>query len=412
MKQKKQIIYKKNRQLSIYKRDDDKSGNYYGRCHIQGRDKIKSSGVSNKKQAIEILEDWFDELRFKDKHNMTVHKVKINTAIEQYLEHISKSNSIASKTKKSIRFRMNRVARCKEFTELNIETCHARDIGKTYLKWILNQKSNRGATYRGASIKGDLVTISGLMTWAYETDLRTGKIGSLTKLLAKDLRQETTSRTHFTKEEYKHLLSVSRKRYQNGDTERVRFDRYRLHQFILFMVGTGLRVESECMKLNWDDIEFIDRRNVRSINKEDTEMKHHDRYFIKINVHNSKVKKTRVAIGMSSAYDSLMNLKKLYVKNDIECTGNIWRIQSFRTGLNELLLEANLKTSIHGNTTTTRDSVSFRKTFMCFMIDRGIHHHEIAKQCGTSIEMIDRFYAVYKTSDNLIDKIIESNSKN
>ena len=46
------------------------------------------------------------------------------------------------------------------------------------------------------------------------------------------------------------------------------------------------------------------------------------------------------------------------------------------------------------------------------MIDRGIHHHEIAKQCGTSIEMIDRFYAVYKTSDNLIDKIIESNSKN
>ena len=55
---------------------------------------------------------------------------------------------------------MSRVARCKEFIELNIETCHARDVGKTYLNWILNQKSNRGATYRGASIKGDSCMIS------------------------------------------------------------------------------------------------------------------------------------------------------------------------------------------------------------------------------------------------------------
>ena len=174
--------------MSIYKRDDDKSGNYYGRCHIQGRDKIKSSGVSNKRKAIEILEDWYDELRFKDKHNMTVHKVKIYTAIEQYLEHISKSNSITSKTKRSIKFRLSRVARCKEFIELNIETCHARDVGKTYLNWILNQKSNRGVTYRGATIKGDLVTISQFLNWATDKGYRKQKVTGLLKLLRKDLR--------------------------------------------------------------------------------------------------------------------------------------------------------------------------------------------------------------------------------
>ena len=96
--------------------------------------------------------------------------------------------------------------------------------------------------------------------------------------------------------------------------------------------------------------------------------------------------------------------------NDIECTGNIWRIKTFRTALNDLLDEANLKTRQVGENTITRDSQSFRKNYMCMMINRKVHHQRIAQNCGTSTAMIDKFYAVYLSSDTLIDIIVESNS--
>tara|TARA_B110000858_G_C17627766_1_gene392053 strand:- start:55 stop:267 length:213 start_codon:yes stop_codon:yes gene_type:complete len=64
-----------------------------------------------------------------------------------------------------------------------------------------------------------------------------------------------------------------------------------------------------------------------------------------------------------------------------------------------------------GNQKVSRDSVSFRKTFICFMFDRDLNAHNIAKQCCTSITMIEQYCTAYKTADNLIEKIEESNQK-
>ena len=133
--------------------------------------------------------------------------------------------------------------------------------------------------------------------------------------------------------------------------------------------------------------------------------------ILKIIIRKSKVKNLREVIGMTSAHDALTNLRKIYQMNDIECVGSIWRIQSFRTGLNDLLKSANLKTRQVGEYTVTRDSISFRKTYMCMMINRKVPHQRIAQNCGTSTAMIDKFYAVYLSSDSLIDIIVDSNSK-
>jgi len=45
------------------------------------------------------------------------------------------------------------------------------------------------------------------------------------------------------------------------------------------------------------------------------------------------------------------------------------------------------------------------------MFDRDLNAHDIAKQCCTSITMIEQYYTAYKTADNLIEKIEESNQK-
>ena len=409
---KKDITYRKNKRLKIYKRDDDKSGNYVGRTYIDGKDKIKTSGTKNKKQAIKILEEWYDKLQYRLEMGINVHDVTVKKCVDSFIKHIRENNNIEGTTKKSMFGRMKRVMKCDEFMNLKISTLKLDDVNDTFLKWILNQKSNRGVKLRGATIKGDLVTISSFINWATDKGYRKEKLTGLMKLLKKDLRQQKTSRDYFTREEYETLKRVSRERINSCRNKHHKFDRQRLHQFIIFMIGTGLRVD-ECMSLHWEDIKFIDKGNVLAMDKfERDKLSHYDRYFVKIQIRKSKVKTLREVIGMTSAYDALTNLKKLYQMNDIECVGNIWGITSFRTGLNDLLEDANLKTRQIGESIVTRDAKSFRKTYMCMMINRKVPHQRIAQNCGTSTAMIDKFYAVYLSSDSLIDIIVESNSKN
>ena len=71
-----------------------------------------------------------------------------------------------------------------------------------------------------------------------------------------------TSRTQFTKEEYKHLVNVSRNRIKEADSDRLKFERTKLHQFMIVMMNSGMRVE-ECMGLEWTDLQMIEVTNVR-----------------------------------------------------------------------------------------------------------------------------------------------------
>ena len=69
----------KDGKLHIYVRTDKyngkiKSDNWGGRTYIQGSDIVKSSGTSDFNKAKQILFKWYDELQFKKKHNIEVHK--------------------------------------------------------------------------------------------------------------------------------------------------------------------------------------------------------------------------------------------------------------------------------------------------------------------------------------------------
>ena len=69
----------KDGKLNIYVRTDKyngkiKSDNWVGRTYIQGSDIVKSSGTSDFNKAKQILFKWYDELQFKKKHNIEVHK--------------------------------------------------------------------------------------------------------------------------------------------------------------------------------------------------------------------------------------------------------------------------------------------------------------------------------------------------
>jgi len=406
------IIQRKNGRLHIFQRMDKykgklKSKNYYGRTYVDGADKIISSKTSNKKLAITVLEKWFDEINFKKKHNIPIHDNTFKDCLKEYLKSLDDNVSLSPTSKKGIKNRFNVIQNCKSLLDLRVRTIKVEDINKTFLKWRLDKAKSQKKSLRGATLKGDLTVIGGFMTWCYRNGFRDKRLENIALLLSKKLRHQRTSRVYFTKDEYNHLLNVSRKRVKNGRSNRIRFDRERLHQFIIFMVGTGLRVD-ECLGLEFEDITFVDRNKSLKAIRNESNLVEDNRYCLKINVPQSKTN-SRETYSTASAYFALQRLMKLYKETGMgKIDGNIFQVSSFREGLNSLLQEANLKTKKIGDRIVKRDSKSLRNTFIQFMLDKGVSSNLIAKLCGTSTTMIDKFYTANTAVESMLDVILQT----
>jgi len=403
-------LKKKDGKLHIYIRSDTYKGklrskNYVGRTYIDKKQKIISSSTTNKKEAIKILEKWYDKLQFKKELGLGIHESSFKDCLKEFLKDINESQSRSPNTIRFIRQRFSVIEKCKDLMKLPVNNLKVDDINKHFLIWRMNRAKQQSKVLRGATIKGDLVAISGFLSWCYRKGYRQKKIeGLTTQLLSKKLRHQRTQRTSFTKEEYNQLLQASKKRYKNGRSTRIRFERERLHHFIIFMVGTGLRVD-EALNLQWDDVQMMDRSKVKTLKKfDDNFLGELERYYLSINVSQSKTNE-RKAYGTGSAYFAFKNLIRLYKETNFKKVGegDIFDVKSFRDGLNALLNECNLKFSKIGENKVKRDAKSFRNTFIQFMLDKGMNTTVVAKICGTSTQMIDKFYTANMALESMLD---------
>jgi integrase len=403
-------LKKKDGKLHIYIRSDTYKGklrskNYVGRTYIDKKQKIISSSTTNKKEAIKILEKWYDKLQFKKELGLGIHESSFKDCLKEFLKDINESQSRSPNTIRFIRQRFSVIEKCKDLMKLPVNNLKVDDINKHFLIWRMNRAKQQSKVLRGATIKGDLVAISGFLSWCYRKGYRQKKIeGLTTQLLSKKLRHQRTQRTSFTKEEYNQLLQASKKRYKNGRSTRIRFERERLHHFIIFMVGTGLRVD-EALNLQWDDVQMMDRSKIKTLKKfDDNFLGELERYYLSINVSQSKTNE-RKAYGTGSAYFAFKNLIRLYKETNFKKVGegDIFDVKSFRDGLNALLNECNLKFSKIGENKVKRDAKSFRNTFIQFMLDKGMNTTVVAKICGTSTQMIDKFYTANMALESMLD---------
>ncbi len=403
-------LKKKDGKLHIYIRSDTYKGklrskNYVGRTYIDKKQKVISSSTTNKKEAIKILEKWYDKLQFKKELGLGIHESSFKDCLKEFLKDINESQSRSPNTIRFIRQRFSVIEKCKDLMKLPVNNLKVDDINKHFLIWRMNRAKQQSKVLRGATIKGDLVAISGFLSWCYRKGYRQKKIeGLTTQLLSKKLRHQRTQRTSFTKEEYNQLLQASKKRYKNGRSTRIRFERERLHHFIIFMVGTGLRVD-EALNLQWDDVQMMDRSKIKTLKKfDDNFLGELERYYLSINVSQSKTNE-RKAYGTGSAYFAFKNLIRLYKETNFKKVGegDIFDVKSFRDGLNALLNECNLKFSKIGENKVKRDAKSFRNTFIQFMLDKGMNTTVVAKICGTSTQMIDKFYTANMALESMLD---------
>jgi integrase len=174
----------------------------------------------------------------------------------------------------------------------------------------------------------------------------------------------------FSPEEYKQLYEATRRRAQNPKKKHFTWECEQLHDFVLFMGNTGLRPD-EAMRLECRDVKFVKDDATRET-------------ILEIEVRGKRG--VGFCKSMSGAVFPFRQLKK---RNNPALTDRLFpKIQ--RELFNSILTEEGLKAVRDGNQRTT---YSLRHTHICLRLMEGADIYQIAKNCRTSVEMIEKYYA-------------------
>lgn len=177
-------------------------------------------------------------------------------------------------------------------------------------------------------------------------------------------------RAWFSPSEYKQLYEATRERAKHPKKERWRKACENLHDFVLFMVNTGLRPD-EALRLEFRDVAIV------------TDEATGER-ILEIEVRGKR------GVGFCKSMTGAVHpFKRLQERNAGKPTDRLF--PKFQRELfNTLLDELNLKIDRDGQ---RRTAYSLRHTYICMRLMEGADIYQIAKNCRTSVEMIENYYA-------------------
>jgi len=179
-----------------------------------------------------------------------------------------------------------------------------------------------------------------------------------------------THRAWFSPEEYKQLYQATRTRAQKPKNPRWRKECEELHDYVLFMANTGLRPD-EAARLEFRDVAIV------------TDEATGER-ILEIEVRGKR------GVGYcKSTAGAVVPFTRLRQRNKPQPTDCLFP-KPHRELFNTILDELGLKTDREGN---RRTAYSLRHTYICLRLMEGADIYQIAKNCRTSVEMIETYYA-------------------
>jgi integrase len=179
-------------------------------------------------------------------------------------------------------------------------------------------------------------------------------------------------RAWFSPTEYKLLYEATRERAKNPPRKQFKHVWEDLHDYVLFMVNTGLRPD-EAGRLEYRDVTVV------------TDEGSGER-LLEIEVRGKR------GVGYcKSMTGAILPFQRMQKRHEDKPTDKIFG-KTPRVEMNKVLEDLKLKHDRDGN---VRTAYSLRHTYICLRLMEGADIYQIAKNCRTSVEMIEQFYAIH-----------------
>lgn len=202
-------------------------------------------------------------------------------------------------------------------------------------------------------------------------------------------------RPSFTREEVLKIQNLTLLDYTQALESKKALRIYDIHQtgvlyaFVSIMAETGMR-PTECLRLKWTDIEEFNPYPT-------TTPKQRERDVVKIKVHGKNKHRTLICFESTRVAFSMLwevyehTLERPIVKEDyvwLHMNGSIYK------DVTRLLLAFLKKHKmIFDYMGEKRDAYSFRHYYITKMLSDDVNIHHIARNCGTSVAMIEKHYS-------------------
>jgi integrase len=252
-------------------------------------------------------------------------------------------------------------------------------------------KAMRGKPPAHSTMHREIVTLRQI----FKMPLRHGWIDHLPDLSAPYRASAKIShRAWFSPEEYKQLYEATRKRAQDPKQPRFGWEAEQLHDYVLFSANTGLRPE-EARRLQFHDVTVTeDEGSGQAILEIEVGGKRGVGYCKSTTgaVHPFERLKARLRpdgrpARSGSRTASLAN-GEWHTPGPIDLLFPKWPRELF----NAILEEEKLRTDRDGR---PRTAYSLRHTCICLRLVEGADIYQIAKNCRTSVETIEKYYAAH-----------------
>ncbi|AJP70713.1 tyrosine-type recombinase/integrase [Sphingomonas hengshuiensis] len=200
-------------------------------------------------------------------------------------------------------------------------------------------------------------------------------------------RVPPSPRPSFSISEMQKLLKLAQNRiWEKSINSEVKRDRQILYAYITIAAASGMR-PTEIRNLNWGDILHYREGRTKPARDRDIRIRARGK---------GKAREFIPLEGTLHEFDRLWDLWKAghhgaepADKDPVFAAANGNRLTSINNSLTSLLEAAELKTDHRG---MKRDSYSFRHFYISQQLIAGVDVFALARNCGTSPDMIDKFY--------------------
>jgi integrase len=379
--------------VHVYKRPNSSSwqcSSYLGR-----KNRRLSTKEESLSKAKEIAEDWYLQLRGKLRAGEIKTEKTFREASEQYLrEYDIITQGQRSKIYVEGRHWRSRVHLVPFFGHMGLSEITAGKVQEYRIHRLEEAMAKRGKAPARNTTHQEIVTLRQTL----KTAIRHGWLDHLPDL-SEPYRSSAkiSHRAWFSPEEYKKLYEATRKRAHEPQMARYKWQSEQLHDYVLFAANTGLRPD-EAWRLQFRDVTIVeDDPSGQTILEIEVRGKRGVGYCKSMSgaVRPFERLKARLrSIHMDAAPkngngpESTKNGSEERLPEPTDLIFPKWQRRLFKT----ILDQENLRLDREGR---PRTAYSLRHTYICLRLMEGADIYQIAKNCRTSVEMIEKYYAAH-----------------